>query len=122
MLRSNRGRRSGFWFATALALWLTALVGYLLMDRLQTDSVRTLQQSLEAWQAPLTLLRWGVIVVIALIWHPVLDALEKKDVLLQDHAERARDMYGRAVAWLVVLELVLGQGVLVSILAWLLRE
>lgn len=121
MLRSNRGRRSGLWFATALALWLTAWVGYRLMARLHTDSVQTLEHSLDAWQAPLTLLRWGVIVIIAVSWHPVLDALAKKDVLLQSHADWLRSLSGRAVAWLVVLELVLGQGVLVKTLAWLLR-
>lgn len=121
MLRSNRGRRSGLWFATTLALWLTAWVGYLLMARLHTDSVQTLQHSLDAWQVPLTLLRWGVIVIIAVSWHPVLDALAKKDVLLQSHADRLKRLWWRAVAWLVVLELVLGQGLLVKPLAWLLR-
>lgn len=111
-------RRSGLLLATALALVFTLIIGSLLMYRLHTDSVHTLQQSLNNWRVPLTLVRWAAIVAVALSWHPVLDGLATRGILHPDHADRLRGQYARTLIWLVVLELVLGQGVFKHILSW----
>ena len=52
-----------------MAVLLTVLVGYLLMHRLQTDSVQSVQQSIDAWRTTLTVMRWTVIAVIAFGWN-----------------------------------------------------
>ena len=97
-----------------MAVLLTALVGYLLMHRLQTDSVQSVQQSIDIWRTTLAAIRWTVIAFIALSWNQMVVWLADVAIMSRAKATQLTGLRWRAVTWLVLLELVLGQGVLVK--------
>ncbi len=121
MFNNLRSRRKNFLLFTTMAVLLTALVGYLLMHRLQTDSVQSVQQSIEDWRTTLTAIRWAVIAVVALGWNHLIAWLADAKILSQAKANRLTGLRWRVVTWLVLLELVLGQGVLVSAIGLMVR-
>ena len=109
-----RAKRKSFLLLTTLAALLTGLVGFLLMHRLQTESVQTVQHSLDVWRMTLMLIRWTAITLVALSWKYLIARLVSIGVISHDRVASLIEMRWRAVTWLVVLELVLGQGVLVK--------
>lgn len=121
MFNNIRSRRKNFLLFTTMAVLLTGLVGYLLMHRLQTDSVQSVQQSIDAWRTILTAMRWTVIAVIAFGWNHLVDWLADAEILGRAKATRLTGLRWRAVTWLVLLELVLGQGVLVNAIGLMVR-
>lgn len=104
-----------------MTVLLTVLVGYLLMHRLQTDSVQSVQQSIDAWRTTLTAMRWTVIAVIAFGWNHLVDWLADAKILSRAKVNQLTGLRWRAVTWLVLLELVLGQGVLVNAIGLMVR-
>ena len=115
---TNRGaKRKGFLLATLVAALLTALVGYWLMHRLQTDSVQSVQQGIDTWRLTLTLCRWTVIALAAFGWNVGVEHLAKTGKIHSTQADQLRRLRWRAVIWLVILELVLGQGLVVKFLS-----
>ena len=121
MFNNIRSRRKNFLLFTTMAVLLTALVGYLLMHRLQTDSVQSVQQSIDAWRTILTVMRWTVIAVISFGWNHLVVWLADAEILSRAKATRLTGLRWRAVTWLVLLELVLGQGVLVNAIGLMVR-
>ena len=121
MFNNIRSRRKNFLLFTTMAVLLTVLVGYLLMHRLQTDSVQSVQQSIDAWRTILTAMRWTVIAVIAYGWNHLVAWPADAEILSQAKAARLIDLRWRAVTWLVLLEWVLGQGVLVNAIGLMVR-
>ncbi len=116
MFNNSGAKRKGFLIATLVAALLTALVGYWLMHRLQTDSVQSIQQSIDTWRLTLTLCRWIVIALVALGWNVGVEHLTKTGKINSAQADQLHRYRWRAVTWLVVLELVLGQGLVVKFL------
>ena len=116
MCSNIRARSKGFLLCTAAAALLTAGVGYLLMVRLQTDSVHSIQQSLDSWRITLTLCRWTAIAPVAFSWHYAVQRFTAAGKISSDQAEHLHGMRWRAVTWLILLELVLGQGMVVKFL------
>ena len=114
MFNKSGAKRKGFLIATLVAALLTALVGYGLMHRLQTDSVQSVQQSIDSWHLTLTLCRWGVIALVAFGWNVGVEHLAKTGKINSAQADQLHLYRWRAVTWLVVLELVLGQGLVVK--------
>ena len=53
MFNNIRAKRKSFLLFTTVAVLLTALVGYLLMHRLQTESVQSFQHSIDTWRMTL---------------------------------------------------------------------
>ena len=121
MFNNIRSRRKNFLLFTSMAVLLTGLVGYLLMHRLQTNSVQSVQQSIDAWRTTLTAMRWTVIAVIAFGWNHLVAWLADAKILSQAKANRLTGLRWRAVTWLVLLELVVGQGVLVNAIGLMVR-
>ena len=121
MFNNIRSRRKNFLQFTTMAVLLTVLVGYLLMHQLQTDSVQSVQQSIDAWRTILTAMRWTVIAVIAFGWNHLVDWLADAEILGRAKAIRLTELRWRAITWLVLLELVLGQGVLVNAIGLMVR-
>lgn len=119
MCSNIRARRKGFLLCTTAAVLLTAGVGYLLMIRLQTDSVQSIQQSFDRWRITLTLSRWAVIALVAFSWRYTVQRFAAASKISADQAEHLHGMQWRAVTWLILLELVLGQGMVVKFLALL---
>ena len=121
MFNNIRSRRKSFLLFTTVAVLLTALAGYLLMHRLQTDSVQSIQQSIDAWRTTLTVIRWVAIAAVALGWNHLVAWLADATILSRAKATRLTGVHWRAVTWLVLLELVLGQGVLVNAIGLMVR-
>ena len=117
MCSNIRARSKGFLLCTAAAALLTAGVGYLLMVWLQTDSVQSIQNHLDSWRITLTLCRWTVIALVAFSWHYAVLRFAAASKLSAVQAEHLHGMRWRAVTWLILLELVLGQGMVVKFLA-----
>ncbi len=116
MFSNVRSRYKGFLLCTAVAVVLTAGVGYLLMYRLQTDSVQFIQQNLDSWRITLMLCRWTVIALVAFSWHYAVRRFSAVGKMSSIQAENLHGMRWRAVTWLILLELVLGQGMVVKFL------
>jgi len=114
---SIRARRKGFLLFTIVAVVLTTLVGYLLMDRLQTESMQRIQHSIDTWRLSLALIRWSLIALVALCWNYPVAWLANSGTINHAKAAQLTAFRWRAVTWLVLLELVLGQGVLVKALS-----
>lgn len=121
MFNNIRSRRKNFLLFTTMAVLLTVLVGYLLMHRLQTGSVQSVQQSIDAWRTTLTAIRWAVIAVVALGWNHLFAWLVDAEILSRAKATRLTGLRWRAATWLVLLELVLGQGVLANAIGLMVR-
>jgi len=116
VFNNSRAKRKGFLMASLLAALLTALVGYWLMLRLQTDSVQSIQQSIDTWRLTLTLCRWTVIALVAFGWNVGVEHLAKIGKINSAQVDQLHRYRWRAVTWLVILELVLGQGLVVKFL------
>ena len=116
MFNNSGAKRKGFLIATLLAVLLTALVGYWLMHRLQTNSVQSIQQSIDTWRLTFTLCRWTVIALAAFGWNVGVEYIAKTGKIHSVEADQLRRLRWRAVTWLVILELVLGQGLVVKFL------
>jgi len=113
---NSRAQRKGLLIATLAAALLTALVGYWLMHRLQTDSVQSIQQSIDTWRLTLTLGRWTVIALVAFGWNAGVEYFANTAAINFTQAEQLHRYRWRAATWLVILELVLGQGLVVKFL------
>ena len=114
MFNNARPKRKGFLLLTFTAVVLTALVGFFLMHRLRTESVESIQHSIDSWQTSLTAIRWAVIILIALFWNHLVGGLVKSGIIDEQQAIGLTASRWRAATWLVLLELVVGQGVLIK--------
>ena len=114
MFNNARPKRKGFLLLTFTAVVLTALVGFFLMHRLRTESVQSIQHSIDSWQTSLTAIRWAVIILIALFWNYLVGGLVKSGIIDEQQAIGLTASRWRAATWLVLLELVVGQGVLIK--------
>tara|TARA_R110001592_G_scaffold143304_1_gene366022 strand:- start:73871 stop:74245 length:375 start_codon:yes stop_codon:yes gene_type:complete len=114
-----RKKRKGFLALTTLAALLTGVVGYLLMHQLQTQSVQAVQHSINAWRMALTPLRWTLIAFVALGWNYLITRLASAGIITHSKVTSLAALRWRTVTWLVLVELVLGQGALVKALSLL---
>ena len=112
MFGSSRIRRKGLVFFTAMAVLLTAGAGFLLIHRLQIESVQSIRHGMQAWQPVLGAVRVTVILLVALGWNRLVAVLANTGILHPARAGQLTALRWRIVAWMVVLEGVLGQGVL----------
>ncbi|TDG16004.1 hypothetical protein E2F43_01565 [Seongchinamella unica] len=100
-----------------MAALLTGVVGYLLMHQLQTQSVQSVQHSINAWRMALALLRWTLIAFVALGWNHLITRLASAGIITHSKVTSLAALRWRTVTLLVLVELVLGQGVLVNALS-----
>ncbi|MEZ5573752.1 MAG: hypothetical protein R3E64_17300 [Halioglobus sp.] len=114
MFNNIRAKRKGLLLFITLAALLTGLVGYLLMHRLQTESVQSVQHSIEAWRMALMLFRWTLVTLVALSWNQLVVWLVYVGAITHTKVVQLTELRWRVVIWLVLLELVLGQGALVK--------
>jgi succinate dehydrogenase hydrophobic anchor subunit len=114
VFNNARPKRKGFLLLTFTAVVLTALVGFFLMHRLQTESVQSIQHSIDSWQSSLTAIRWVVIILTMLFWNHLVSGLAKAGIITEQQAADLTAQRWRTVTWLVLLELIVGQGVLIK--------
>ncbi len=96
--------------STAAGALLAVLAGWLLMHRLQIESVQSVREGLRDWQPVLGAVRATVILLVALGWNRLVAGLARTGILHPARAGRLTALRWRIVAWLVGLELVLGHG------------
>ncbi|MES9958560.1 MAG: hypothetical protein ABW086_16060 [Sedimenticola sp.] len=114
MFNNARPKRKGFLLLTLTAVVLTALVGFFLMHRLQTESIQSIQHSVDSWQSSLAAIRWSVIALTAALWNHLVSGLAKSGIIDEQQATGLTALRWRAATWLVLLELIVGQGVLIK--------
>ena len=97
---------------TLLAAALTLAIGLLLWQSVETSSVIGVQGQVATMKSVLTILRLSVIAVIALLWPMLIGVFHRRRRI--DDARRAEllAVRWRIVAWLVVIEVVVGQNLL----------
>jgi hypothetical protein len=97
---------------TLLAAALTLAIGSFLWLSVETSSVLEIQGQVAAMKTAFTVLRLSLIAVIALLWPMLIRIFHRWRRI--DHARRAEllAVRWRIVAWLVVIEVVVGQNLL----------
>ena len=120
MAGSNSGltvRRRGFFGLTLLALGLALGVGAILGQSIETTSVVAVQTRIDALKPTLTGIRVALIILLAMGWPRIVNALQRWGCLDETQAGNWLAGRWRLVTWLVVIEGVLGQNLLGQVLA-----
>ena len=100
-----------------LFMLLAFAVGFLLMHRLQTSSMQAVRLEIDSWQWPLTAMRWSVIALIAMGWQRLIGLLILAQLIDGTRSNPVPAMRWRAIGWLLLLELVAGQGLIAAFAA-----
>ncbi len=119
MFNSLLSKRKGFLFLSLVALVSTLGIGVLLWGSVQTYSLQNLRQQVNQWQPILAFMRCLLIVLLAIGWPYIACFLVKLGLTTDERAQRLTSLRWRVVGWIIVLELVVGQGILVKLLALL---
>jgi hypothetical protein len=112
-------RRKAFIVFTITAVLMTVLTGYVLMGQVQTGTVLGIQDSMDTWRHVFVSIRWGVMALIVLSWTKFLRGLVMLGVIAESTFAQLGALRWRFATWLVILELVLGQGAIIKMLAGL---
>ena len=95
-----------------LALLLTVGLGVLLWQAVQLSSVATVADKIEAIRPWATGIRLAVIGLVAMAWPKLVTLAQKACRLSAGHYQYLLAQRWRLAGWLLVIELVLGQGLL----------
>ena len=111
--RSVHGLRER-WFVclTLLAFGLAACTGGILWQALHTSPMAEVQARVEALQPAFTAVRMLVVALVALCWPGIIRLLSRWGRMGALRAARLQAWRWRVAAWLVVIELMLGQDLL----------
>jgi hypothetical protein len=110
-------KRKGLLLLSLTATLMALFVGVFLWDGIQTHSVQAIRTRIDHWQSILTGIRWVLIGTLALLWPQLCRWWSDAENLNGHKAEQLINLRWRIVGWLVVIELILGQGVLVKAMA-----
>ena len=110
-------RRKGFLCLSLVTALLTLLVGFFLWNSVQTHSVISIREYILQWQPVLSAIRWTLIGGLALAWPGLCRWLGESGRISVDKAQQLKECRWRIVGWLVVIELILGQSLLVKLTA-----
>jgi len=102
-------RKPGLWLLL-LALALTACIGGVLWQAVHTSSVVAVHTRIVSLQPVLTMTRVLVVVLVALLWPAAVRTLHRWGRIDGSGAVRLLSWRWRVVAWLVIVELLLAQG------------
>jgi hypothetical protein len=110
-------RRRWFVLLTLLAFVLALGIGASLWHSVQTSSVVAIQIWIERLKPVFAAIRFMVIGLVALSWPEMTRGLHRWGRVDEAGAARLLSLRWRIVAWLVVIELMLGQNLLGRFLA-----
>ena len=110
--------RTGVVGLSVLAAILTVGLGVLLWQAVQLSSVATVAGKIEAIRPLATGIRLGVIGLVAMAWPNLLKLAQRAGRLSNSHSDYLLAKRWRVVGWLLVIELVLGQGLLNRLIAY----
>lgn len=102
---------------TLLAIGLALGTGGILWHSVETTSVVAVQTRIATLKPLLTSIRVSLIVLLAMGWPWIVNALQRCGRLDETRATNLLAVRWRIVTWLVVIELVLGQNLLGQVLA-----
>ena len=112
-------RRRWFLLLTLLAFVLALVVGGGLWHSVETSSVSEIQTRVDALKPTFTGIRLFLIALVAMAWPFVTYSLHRWGRINEVQATTMLALRWRIVAWLMVVELVLGQNLLGQVLALL---
>lgn len=117
MFSSALSRRKGFLWLSLVAALLTLLAGFFLWNSVQTQSVISIREHILQWQPVLSAIRWTLIGGLALTWPGLCHWLVESGRIGVDKAQQLKACRWRIVGWLIAIELILGQILLVKLTA-----
>ena len=111
---SNRitNRRRWFWRLMLLTIAIALVVGVLLWRALETVSIIDIQARVEELKPASTGIRWLLIGLAACFWPAITNGLYRRGQIDTTGRNRLLALRWRVLAWLVLLELMLGQNLL----------
>ena len=112
MFSSTLSKRKGLLLLSLTATLIALITGLVLWDSIQTHSIQSIRNHLDHWQPLLTAIRWTLIGGLALGWPLLCRLWIRARKLSHLEAQQLKMLRWRIVGWLVVIELILGQGVL----------
>lgn len=114
MFSSILSNRKGLLLFSLTASLLALFTGLFLWDGIQTHSIQNIRNHLDHWQPLLTAIRWTVIGGLGLGWPQLCRWWVRARKLSHLEAQQLEMLRWRIVGWLVAIELILGQGVLIE--------
>lgn len=117
MSSSALSRRKGFLCLSLVTALLTLLAGFFLWNSVQTHSVISIREHILQWQPVLSAIRWALISGLGLAWPGLCGWLVESGRISIDKAQQLKACRWRIVGWLIVIELILGQSLLVKLTA-----
>ena len=114
MFSSTLSKRKGLLLLSLTATLLSLFTGLFLWDGIQTHSIQSIRNHLDHWQPLLTAIRWTSIGGLALGWSQLCRWWVRARKLSHLEAHQLLTLRWRIVGWLVVIELILGQGVFIK--------
>ena len=101
--------RRSFFLLSIIATLATLLVGMLLWSAVKTQSILTVQQTLDDWRPLITILRWTLLMTLVQCWPLICRTNIPAEQLRSARLQHWLSTRWRIMAWLFVLELMLGQ-------------
>jgi len=112
-------RRRWFFLLTLLAVALALSTGAILWHSVGTSSVSEIQTRVDAMKPVFTGIRLFLIAFVDLAWPFVTSGIHRWGQIGEGQRDTLDDLRWRIVAWLMVIELVLGQNLLGQVLIML---
>ena len=99
-----------------LAIVLALTIGTVLMHTIEISSVVAVQSSIESYKPLLTGLRLAAIGLIAYAWPKLIQYAQQSGRISKERRTQLLAQRWRAVGWLLIIELVLGQNLVGRVL------
>ena len=116
----TRGKsRRSFCLLSLAALMLTFMLGLILWQVLTTQSILSVQQTLDTWRPCLTALRCLLIAAVFLGWPWISRYLIVHKKRSEPRVKQLSGYRWRLLRWLIILELILGQNLVGQFIAQL---
>ena len=107
------------WFIrmTILTIGLALVIGSILMFALQLSTVTTVQNQVTTYGSWLSLFRLALIACVALLWRPIVRLLHASNRVYEIDMHDLLALRWRVIAWLLILELLIGQNLFPRLIA-----
>ena len=118
-MSNHRRMRQRRWFMrmTILTIGLAFIIGSILMFALQLSSVTLVQNQVNTYGSWLSLFRLALIACVALLWRPIVRQLHAGNRIYEIRMHELLALRWRVIAWLLILELLIGQNFIPRLIA-----
>ncbi len=102
------------WFLRLCVLTIVSamVIGAILMLLLNSTSLESLQLRIDDYRINMTMARLSLIGLIALIWPRFVQSTERSGAISIERSTELRELRWRIIAWLMLIELLLGQNLI----------